>query len=91
MYVDHAEKKISKLQEAYLRKYLPQEYARSTEASRLAQDVPTKGFGGKMSTLFRGRREDLQDTVPAKHAPFEEGISINAHGFQLVSLNGSLN
>ena len=87
MYVDHAEKKISKLQEAYLRKYLPQEYARFTEASRRAQDVPTKGFGGKMSTLFRGRREDLQDPEPAKPAPSEEGISINVHGFQVVLLN----
>ena len=87
MYVDHAEKKISKLQEAYMRKYLPQEYARFTEASQRAQDVPAQSFGDRMSALFRGRREDLQDREPAKYAPSEEGNATIVHGFQLGLLN----
>jgi hypothetical protein len=64
-YADHAENKISKLQQAYLKKYYPQ-YAHSTEDSQHPQDVQNKRFGGKVSALFRGRREDLREPEPAK-------------------------
>ena len=84
MYADHAESKISKLQGAYLRKYLPPEYARSTEVSQHAQGIATKSFGGVMSTLFRGRWEDLQDS---ERAPPTEGTAIYVHRFQLGLLN----
>ncbi|KAI9456985.1 Rho GTPase activation protein [Lactarius psammicola] len=53
-YADHAENVIPKLQQAYLKKYHPQQYAHST-------DVPNKTFGGKVSALLRSRRGDLQE------------------------------
>ena len=83
-YADHAERKISKLQEAYLRKYLPQAYARSTEVSPHVQDVPIREFGGMSA---RGRREALQEPEAAESAPPAEGIAINVHGFQLSLLS----
>ena len=87
MYADHAEKKISKLQEVCFRKYLPEQYAYSTEVSHRPQDVPNKRFSGKISALFRGRREDLRESEAAKPGSSKEGISINLHGFQLDLLN----
>ena len=81
MYADHAENKISKLQETYSREYLPQEYTRSTKDSQRAQDVPAKSFGGKMAA--RGWREGVQEHEPSKPAPSTEGIVINVYGFQL--------
>ncbi|KAH9165429.1 hypothetical protein EDB89DRAFT_302679 [Lactarius sanguifluus] len=73
-YADHAENKVSKLQQAYLKKYYPQQYATPTEASQRPQSVPNKRFGGKVSALFRGRREDSppQEPVPAKPAKSED-------------------
>jgi hypothetical protein len=68
-YSDHVENKISKLQEAYLRKYHPQQCC--------PEDVRNKGFGGKVSALFRPRR----DSEP------EEGIVNATHEFQLGVLN----
>lgn len=65
MYADHAENKISKLQQAYLKKY-------ATEASQRPEDVWNKKFG--VSALFRGRREYLRESEPAKPSTFEEGI-----------------
>lgn len=65
MYADHAENKISKLQQAYLKKY-------ATEASQRPEDVWNKKF--RVSTLFRGRREDLRESEPAKPSTSEEGI-----------------
>ncbi|KAH9059288.1 Rho GTPase activation protein [Lactarius vividus] len=74
-YADHAENKVSKLQQAYLKKYYPQQDATppTTEASQRPQSVPNKKFGGKVSALFRGRREvPPQEPEPAKPAKSEE-------------------
>lgn len=76
-YADHAESEISKLQKAYLKKYHPH----STQVSQRPDDVRNKGFGGKVSALFRGRREDLQESEPANS---EEGIA-HVMGSNLVS------
>ncbi|KAH8984616.1 hypothetical protein EDB92DRAFT_2105912 [Lactarius akahatsu] len=65
-YADYAENTISKLQRAYLQKYYPQQCAHSTDASQCPQDVPNKRFGGKVSALFRSRREDSRDPEPNK-------------------------
>ena len=75
-YADHVENKISKLHEAYLRKHHPQQYSHSTDILQRPEDVRNKGFGGKMSALFRGRREDLRESEPT-----EEGIAGITHGF----------
>ena len=72
-YANHAEDEISKLQQAYLKKYHPQQYARSTEVSHRPEDVRTKKF--KVSVLFRSRREDLRESEPAKPSKSEEGIA----------------
>ncbi|KAI9456983.1 hypothetical protein BJY52DRAFT_1187588 [Lactarius psammicola] len=78
MYAGHAENTISKLQQAYLKKYHSRQYAHSTDVAQVPQDNPNKRFGGKVSALFRGRQE------PAKS---EEGIADITHGFQLGFLN----
>ncbi|KAI9453220.1 hypothetical protein BJY52DRAFT_856352 [Lactarius psammicola] len=65
-YADYAENTISKLQQAYLKKHYPQQYAHSTEVSQRPQDVPNKSFGGKVSALFRSRREDSRDPELAR-------------------------
>ncbi|KAF8269704.1 hypothetical protein EI94DRAFT_1724481 [Lactarius quietus] len=65
-YADHAENTISKLQEAYLKKYHPREYAHSTRVPRRPEDVPNRGFGHKVSTLFRGRQEAFRGSEPAQ-------------------------
>ncbi|KAH9168910.1 hypothetical protein EDB89DRAFT_1551647 [Lactarius sanguifluus] len=65
-YADYAENTISKLQRAYLKKYYPQQCAHSTDASQCPQDGPNKRFGGKVSALFRSRREDSRDLEPTK-------------------------
>jgi hypothetical protein len=77
-YADHAENKISKLQQAYLKKYYPQH---STEDSQHPQDIQNKRFGGNASALFRGRREYLREREPAKPAKSEEGMADITHGF----------
>ncbi|KAH8986340.1 hypothetical protein EDB92DRAFT_2022602 [Lactarius akahatsu] len=63
-YAGCAENTISKLQQAYLKKYYPQQYAHSTDIPQRPQDIQTKRFGGKVSVLFRGRREDLREPEP---------------------------
>ncbi|KAH9010250.1 hypothetical protein EDB84DRAFT_1406552 [Lactarius hengduanensis] len=66
-YANHAENTISKLQQAYLKKYFPRECAHSIDDLRGHRDIPTnKRFGDKVSGLFRGRREDLREPGPAK-------------------------
>ena len=77
-YADHVENTISKLQQAYLKKY--------DEVSQRPEDARNKRFGGKVSALFRGRREDLREPDPAKIAPSEEGIGDISHGFQVSLL-----
>ncbi|KAH9049291.1 hypothetical protein EDB83DRAFT_2522836 [Lactarius deliciosus] len=63
-YANYAENTISKLQQAYLKKYYPQQYAHSTDTPQRPQDIQTRRFGGKVSVLFRGRREDLREPEP---------------------------
>ncbi|KAF8269708.1 Rho GTPase activation protein [Lactarius quietus] len=65
-YADHVENKISKLQEAYMRKHHPQQYSHSTE-----EDVRNKGFGGKVSALFRSRREESRESEPCQEVSYE--------------------
>ncbi|KAF8259142.1 hypothetical protein EI94DRAFT_589570 [Lactarius quietus] len=65
-YADHAENKISNLQQAYLKKYHPQQCAHSAEALQRPEDVRNKKFGGKVSALFRGRREDSRECEATK-------------------------
>ena len=50
-YADHAEKKMSQLQQAYLRKYQTQQYAYSANVSQRLQDDPGPfgGFGSMRS------------------------------------------
>ncbi|KAH9059289.1 hypothetical protein EDB87DRAFT_1622075 [Lactarius vividus] len=55
-YAEHAENRIQKLQQAYLKKYYPQQSADSIEVFQRPQNVPNKWFG-----LFRGRRENLSE------------------------------
>ena len=86
IYTGHAENKISKLQQTYLKKYYPQQYAHSTDISQRSPDVPNKRFGGRVSALFRGRREGLRDPEP-EAAKSDEGIADITHGFRLSLLN----
>jgi len=83
-YADHAENTILKLQQGYLKKYHPRQYAQSPNVSQSSQDVPNKRFGGGVSALFRGWQEDLRGLEPSKS---EEGIANIAHVFQLCLLN----
>ncbi|KAI9430914.1 hypothetical protein H4582DRAFT_2103458 [Lactarius indigo] len=79
-YVDHAENKVSKLQQAYFKKYFPRECAHSIDDSRGQQDIPAnKRFGDKVSALFRGRREDLREPgfVKPTMPPKSEGIAVS--------------
>ena len=70
-YADHVENKISKLQQAYLKQHHPQQYAHSTDVSQRPEDR-NRRFGGKVTALFRGRREDLRESESTKS---EEGIA----------------
>ncbi|KAH9057734.1 hypothetical protein EDB87DRAFT_986754 [Lactarius vividus] len=60
-YADHAENTISKLQQAYLKKYPPVDHSHSTTS---LQQVPSRRFG---VNLFRNRRE-------LDRAEFEEPV-----------------
>ena len=82
-YADYAENTISKLQQAYSRKYQPQQSPHSTNASVPPQDDRNKKSRNIVTTLFRSRREDQREPEPAKAAPSVEGI-VNVtvtHGF----------
>ena len=85
-YADHVENTISGLQQAYLKKYYPQEYSHSTGVSQPHEDVRNKRFGGKVSALFRGRREDLRSPELTKLAKSEEGIANITHVFRVSLL-----
>ncbi|KAH9161827.1 hypothetical protein EDB89DRAFT_2080249 [Lactarius sanguifluus] len=61
-YADYAENTVSKLQEAYSKKSHPQH---STDLPRRSQGTTNKGFGSRLSALFR-RREDSRAPEPAK-------------------------
>ncbi|KAF8269711.1 hypothetical protein EI94DRAFT_1699303 [Lactarius quietus] len=88
-YADYAEKTIRWFQQAFLKKYHPQEYDHSPEVSQRPQVVRNKSFGGKVSALFRGRREDSREPqlqaqlAKANMSRFEEGIYGIIHEFQL--------
>ncbi|KAF8269710.1 hypothetical protein EI94DRAFT_1724495 [Lactarius quietus] len=71
-YADHAENTISKLQQEYLKKYHPLEESPLTEVSQRPEDARNKRFGGKVSSLFRGRREDLREPELSRAAKSEE-------------------
>ena len=81
-YADYAENTISKLQQAYSRKYQPEQSPHSTNASVPPQDDRNKRSRNIVSTLFR-RREDQREPEPAKAAPSVEGIAnvTVTHGF----------
>ncbi len=81
-YADHAEKEVSKLQREYLKRFYPQEFSHSIGSQR-SSDSSNKRFGGKVSSLFRGRREELE---PVFGVP-KEGIVDVTHDFQLDLLN----
>ena len=70
-----------KLQQAYLKKFNPRQYAHAADGSQRSEDVPYSRLTGRVSALFRGRQEDLQGVEPAKS---EEGIASIAHGSSLV-------
>ena len=83
LYADHAENKVSNLQQAYLRKYQSQQYAYSTNVSRRPQDIPSKRFGSRVPTLFRGRREQGREASEQASEPSDEGSADATYGFQL--------
>ncbi|KAH9017038.1 Rho GTPase activation protein, partial [Lactarius hengduanensis] len=58
-YADHAENTILKLQQAYLKKHNPRQYAQPTDVSQGYQDGLNRRIGNKVSALFGGRQEDL--------------------------------
>ena len=74
-YADHVENTISKLQLAYLKEHNPLEYSHSTEVLQRPEDDRSKRFGGKISALFRGWREDVREPELAKPIKSEEGIA----------------
>ncbi|KAF8269718.1 Rho GTPase activation protein [Lactarius quietus] len=65
-YANHAENTIMKLQQAYLKRYNPRQYAQSPDASQLPGDTPYTRFSGRFSALFRGPQEVLQVPEPVK-------------------------
>jgi hypothetical protein len=89
-YADCAENEMLKLQQAYSKKHHPVE-SHSSEVLQRAEDVRNKRFGGKVSALFRGWREDLREPELAKQvakaAMSEEGISEITHAFQVSLLS----
>ena len=62
-------------QQAYLKKCHPEQFP---------EDIRNKRFGGKVSALFRGRREDLREPELAKPVKVEEGLVISFMCFRLV-------
>ncbi|KAH9007771.1 hypothetical protein EDB83DRAFT_696401 [Lactarius deliciosus] len=87
-YVNHAENKISKLQQAYLKKYFPQECANSIDDLRGHRDIPTnKRFGDKVQVLFRGRREDLREAGPAKPTKPPKSDEVSDNDWAVSQLN----
>ena len=82
----HAEKRVSKLQQEYLKKNRSRQYAYSANVSQRPQGVTplvadsNKRFGRRMSALFRGQRESQREPGPA---PSEEGIANVTIRFQL--------
>ncbi|KAF8269717.1 hypothetical protein EI94DRAFT_906828 [Lactarius quietus] len=65
-YAKHTENTIMKLQQAYLKKYNPRQYAQSPDASQPPEDVPYIGLSGRVSALFGGRQIYGQVPEPVK-------------------------
>jgi hypothetical protein len=82
-YADHAENRLSQLQQAYSRKYQSQKCAYSANVSQRPQDVLSKWFWSSLSTPIRSWREPQQEPEPAKAIPSEEGITDVSHGLSL--------
>jgi hypothetical protein len=61
-----------KLQQAYLKKNNPRQYAHSTDGSQRPEDVLNRRLSSRVSAFFRGPQEDSQGQNPAKS---EEGIA----------------
>ena len=81
-YARHAENKVSRLQQAYLRKYQPQRYAYSANVSQRPQEDPYDEFGS-MSSAPYGLPEYWQGFESASAVPSDEGIADVTHSFQL--------
>jgi hypothetical protein len=64
-----------KLQQAYLKKNNPRQYAHSTDGWHRPEDFSNRGLGSRVTALFR-RQEDLLGQNPAKS---EEGIACLTH------------
>ena len=82
-YADHAENKVSRLQQAYLRKYQPQKYAYSANVSQRPQDDQYDRFGSMRSASFSLPASCWQGFESASAAPSEGGIADVTHAFQL--------
>jgi hypothetical protein len=80
-YADYVENTVLKLQQAYSRKYQPQQ-----NVSRQPQDPRNKKPRNMVAALFRGRREDQREPEPTQVASSDEGIANVAvpMGFNLV-------
>ena len=81
-YARHAENKVSRLQQAYLRKYQPQRYAYSANVSQRPQEDPYDEFGS-MSSAPYGLPKYWQGFESASAVPSDEGIADVTHSFQL--------
>ena len=82
-YADHAENEVSQLQQAYMRKYQPQQYAYSSNVSQRPQDDQYDRFGSMRSASFSLPASCWQGFESASAAPSEEGIADVTHAFQL--------
>ena len=80
-YADHAENEVSQLQQAYMRKYQPQQCAYSSNVSQRPQDDQYNRFGSMRSASYSlpAYRQGFES---ASAAPFEEGIADVTHAFQ---------
>ncbi|KAF8256585.1 hypothetical protein EI94DRAFT_1765002 [Lactarius quietus] len=85
-YADYAENTISRLQQAYLKKYTQQD-AHTTDVVPLV--VPNKRFGGKVSSLFR--RSQSQTQEPSKYKDGIANISLSVSDNDCRKAVGQLN
>ena len=88
-YADHAENRVSQLQQAYLKKYQPQQYDYSANVLQRPQDDPGPSFE-RFGSIMRSALYDLPESwqgsgfESANAAPSKEGIADIAHEIQLV-------
>ncbi|KAH9016198.1 hypothetical protein EDB84DRAFT_1443214 [Lactarius hengduanensis] len=68
-----------KLQQAYLKKYYPQQCVHSTDASQCPQDVPNKRFGGAGPGVFEfGRSLPWHNTTRPASGPWAMALTANS-------------